>query len=169
MLSRRLSSAAALLSVLLLGILCGCTAAPTADPGTASLGAVPIPTAPAVDPMPTATIGKPQLLAMGASTLVVFDPATRGTATATGHDQRITQPATSGTASLPGTRTSATITLTVKSARGSIPPPSLTWSVAIKRAPSSLLRRSVRRARLRLRKSPHNWWFGALSQAVQPR
>ena len=120
MLSRRDFSATALLSVLLLGTLCGCSAAPTAQSVTASLGAVPIPTAPAVDPMPTATIGKPQLLAMGASTLVILDPATRGIATATGPDQRITQPAASGTASLPGATTSATITLAVKSASGSI-------------------------------------------------
>ncbi|MBC7559989.1 MAG: hypothetical protein H7270_11690 [Dermatophilaceae bacterium] len=75
--------------------------------------------------MPTATIGKPQLLAMGAPTLVVFDAATRGTATVTGPDQTITQPAASASASASASRarasTAATITLTVGSASGSIP------------------------------------------------
>ena len=121
MLSRWDSSAAALLSVLLLGMLCGCTAAPTAESVTASLGAVPIPTAPAVDPMPTATVEKPQLLAMGASTFVVFGPATRGTATATGPDQTITQPAASTSSSHGGATTLGTITLAVTSEGGSIP------------------------------------------------
>jgi hypothetical protein len=116
-------SAALVASILLIGMLSGCTAAPTAESVKASLGAVPIPTAPAVDPMPTATIGKPQLLAMGAPTLVVFDAATRGTATATGPDQTITQPAASASTSTSTARasTAATITLTVKSASGSIP------------------------------------------------
>jgi hypothetical protein len=116
-------SAALVASILLVGMLSGCTAAPTAESVKASLGAVPIPTAPAVDPMPTATIGKPQLLAMGAPTLVVFDAATRGTATATGPDQTITQPAASASTSTSTARasTAATITLTVKSASGSIP------------------------------------------------
>ena len=112
-------SAALVASILLVGMLSGCTSAPTAESVKASLGAVPIPTAPAVDPMPTATIGKPQLLAMGAPTLVVFDAATRGTATATGPDQTITQPAAS--ASRARASTAATITLTVASASGSIP------------------------------------------------
>jgi hypothetical protein len=106
-------------SILLVGMLSGCTAAPTAESVKASLGAVPIPTAPAVDPMPTATIGKPQLLAMGAPTLVVFNAATRGTATATGPDQTVTQPAAS--ASRVRVSTAAAITLTVESASGSIP------------------------------------------------
>jgi hypothetical protein len=106
-------------SILLVGMLSGCTAARTAESVKASLGAVPIPTAPAVDPMPTATIGKPQLLAMGAPTLVVFNAATRGTATATGPDQTVTQPAAS--ASRVRVSTAATITLTVESASGSIP------------------------------------------------
>jgi hypothetical protein len=112
-------SAALVASILLVGMLSGCTAAPTAESVKASLGAVPIPTAPAVDPMPTATIGKPQLLAMGAPTLVVFNAATRGTATATGPDQTVTQPAAS--ASRVRVSTAATITLTVESASGSIP------------------------------------------------
>ena len=117
--------AALVASILLIGMLSGCTAAPTAESVKASLGAVPIPTAPAVDPMPTATIGKPQLLAMGAPTLVVFDAATRGTVTATGPDQTITQPAASASTSTATATarasTAATITLTVKSASGSIP------------------------------------------------
>jgi hypothetical protein len=116
---RRAGLAALGSSLLLLGALCGCSSAPTAESVTASLGAVPIPTAPAVDPVPTATIGKPQVLAMGAPTLVVFDSATRATATATGPDQTITQPAASSTAAR--ATTAATITLTVKSERGSIP------------------------------------------------
>ena len=114
-------SAALVASILLVGTLSGCTAAPTAESVKASLGAVPIPTAPAVDPMPTATIGKPQLLAMGAPTFVVFDAATRGTATVTGPDQTITQPAASASASRARASTAATITLTVESASGSIP------------------------------------------------
>ena len=121
MLCPRGTSAAVLSSVLLLGMLCGCTAASTAESVTASLGAVPIPTAPAVDPVPTASIGKPQLLAMGAPTVVVFDPATRGTAIATGPDQTITQPAASVSSSQAGATTLATITLAVTSERGSIP------------------------------------------------
>ena len=114
-------SAALVASILLVGTLSGCTAARTAESVKASLGAVPIPTAPAVDPMPTATIGKPQLLAMGAPTFVVFDAATRGTATVTGPDQTITQPAASASASRARASTAATITLTVESASGSIP------------------------------------------------
>ncbi|MHC5795386.1 hypothetical protein ACVXZ4_04435 [Lacisediminihabitans sp. FW035] len=121
MASRRVGLAALGTSLLLLGALCGCSSAPTAESVTASLGAVPIPTAPAVDPVPTATIGKPQVLAMGAPTLVVIDSATRGTATATGPDQTITQPAASVATSPARATTAATITLTVKSARGSIP------------------------------------------------
>jgi len=110
-------------SVLLLGMLCGCTAskAPTAESVTSSLGAVPIPTAPAADPVPTATPGTPQVLAIGAPTVVVFDASTRGTVTASGPDQTITQPAASVTSSFARATTAATITLTVKSARGSIP------------------------------------------------
>lgn len=115
------ASAALTASTLLIGILSGCTVAPTAESVTASLGSVPIPTAPAVDPLPTATPGKPQLLAMGAPTLVVFDSATRGTATATGPDQTVTQPTARATGSGIGATTAATITLTVKSAAGSIP------------------------------------------------
>ncbi len=114
-------SAALVASVLLVGMLFGCTAAPSAESVKASLGAVPIPTAPAVDPLPTAAIGKPQVLAMGAPTLVVFDAATHGTATATGPDQTITQPTPSATASRARATTAATITLTVESASGSIP------------------------------------------------
>ena len=58
---------------------------------------------------------------MGAPTLVVFDSATRGTATATGPDQTVTQPTARATGSGIGATTAATITLTVKSAAGSIP------------------------------------------------
>ena len=112
---------ALLASAVLVGMLFGCTTAPTAESVKASLGVVPIPTAPAVDPMPTATIGKPQLLAMGAPTMVVLDAATRGTATATGPDQTITQPAASATTSRARARTAATITLRVESTSGSIP------------------------------------------------
>jgi hypothetical protein len=107
-------------SALLVGMLSGCTTAPTAAAVTDSLGAVPIPTAPAVDPVPTATIGKPQVLAMGAPTLVVLDASTRGTATATGPDQTITQPGTSTLVGGVAISTAATITLTVTSASGSI-------------------------------------------------
>lgn len=114
-------SAALVASVLLVGMFSGCTAAPTAQSVKTSLGAVPIPTVPAVDPIPTATIGKPQLLAMGAPTLVVFDASTRGTATATGPDQTITQPPASPSVSRSRASTAATITLAVKSASGSIP------------------------------------------------
>ena len=113
-------SVALVSSVLLVGMLFGCTTAPTAESVKTSLGAVPIPTAPAVDPMPTATIGKPQLLAMGAPTMVVLDVATRGTATATGPDQTITQPAASATTSRARARTAATITLRVESTSGPI-------------------------------------------------
>lgn len=113
-------SGAVLASAALIGMLCGCTAGPAAESVTTSLGAVPIPTAPAMDPMPTATIGKPQLLAMGAPTVVVLDAGTRGTATATGPDQTINQPASSAIIAGVAISTAATITLTVESASGSI-------------------------------------------------
>ncbi len=110
-------------SVLLLGLSAACTSSPAAPSPEAqssavvqSLGAVPIPSAAKADPTPTATPQAPQLLAMGAATLAVLDPATSATVTATGPDQVVAF--TPGGA--PATTTTATITLTAATTNGTL-------------------------------------------------
>ena len=120
---RRRFLAATTVCVVAASLLAGCTSTPdpasgsTADDVTASLGAVPIPTAPPLDPVPTATLGTPQLLAMGAQTIVILEAGTDGEATATGPRQTDAL----ATPSDPTARsTDATITLSVKASHGSI-------------------------------------------------
>ena len=115
--------AALVVSVLCLGLSAACTSSPaTPSPDeqaaavVASLGAVPIPSAPAADPTPTATPDKPQLLAMGAATLAVLDATTRTTVTASGPDQLVTI----GPGGAPVTTTPATITLTAATTNGAV-------------------------------------------------
>ncbi len=93
------------------------TAPPSPDAATvvSSLGAVPIPSAPATDPLPTASGTRPQLLAMGRPVVAVLD-ATEATVTATGPEQTITTPTSSG----PARSTPATITMTLAATRGTL-------------------------------------------------
>lgn len=114
---------ALVLSALCLGLSAACTSSPAAlsqDAQAAavvdSLGAVPIPTAPATDPTPTATPAAPQLLAMGAPTLAVLDARTRATVTASGPDQVVT----TGPGGTPATTTPAVITVTAATSSGSV-------------------------------------------------
>lgn len=110
----------------LLAVLAGCTSGASAgsaatEPTDASgvvrqLGQVPIPTAPATEPTPSASPGHPQLLAMGAPVHVTLGDAA-GTVNALGPD--VVRPTTSGkppqnatgTISITATVTTGTITL----------------------------------------------------------
>lgn len=115
--------AALILATACLGLSTACTStlvAPSQDAQAAavvnSLGAVPIPTAPATEPTPTAAPGAPQLLAMGVPVLAVLDPKTRTTVTARGPDQVVT----TGPRGTPAKTTAAVITLTAVTSSGSV-------------------------------------------------
>lgn len=110
-------------ALLCVGLSAACTSAPAAPSPDSlasavvdSLGAVPIPSAAATDPTPTATPEAPQLLAMGAATLAVLDPGTSAAVTATGPDQVVA--VVPGGA--PAASTPATITLTASTASGAV-------------------------------------------------
>lgn len=103
----------------------GCTAAastpspapaPAPSDVVASLGAVPIPSAPRLDPVPTASAGHAQVLAMGAPVRAVLGGGAAATVTATGPVQA-TDGSPTGSAGPPGS-TRATITLSVAAVRG---------------------------------------------------
>ncbi len=82
-----------------------------------SLGAVPIPTAPAADPTPTASVGHPQLLAIGAPVNVTLPGGVTAVVTALGPDQLITDPPASGK---PPQSTIGIISITAVVSRGSV-------------------------------------------------
>jgi len=83
----------------------------------ASLGAMPIPSAAATDPTPTAQPGHPQLLAMGAPVTAHLADGTTALVTALGPDQVSTAPASGGK---PPQSTIGVITITAKVTHGSI-------------------------------------------------
>jgi len=92
-----------------------------ADGGAAavisSLGAVPIPFAPAADPTPTASPAHPQLLAIGAPLTAVLSGGITALVVASGPDQLGTAQAT---ASAPPQSTLGIITITAHVIRGSL-------------------------------------------------
>lgn len=94
---------------------------PDSDGGAAavisSLGAVPIPTAPAADPTPTATSGHPQLLAIGAPVTAKLPGGVDALVTALGPDQLSTAPLSGGR---PPQSTIGVITITAHATRGTI-------------------------------------------------
>ena len=98
-------------------------AAAAADPNAAasavisSLGAVPIPTAPAADSTPTATPGHPQLLAIGAPVAAQLPGGVTAVVTALGPDQINVAPATGGK---PSETTIGVITITALVTHGSL-------------------------------------------------
>jgi len=83
----------------------------------ASLGAVPIPSAPATDPTPTAEPGHPQLLAIGAPLTAHLAGGTTALVRALGPDQVSSAPASGGK---PPLSTIGVITITAKVTHGSI-------------------------------------------------
>lgn len=100
----------ACVAALVLASTSGCTAhhdgtGPDPAAVVSSLGSVPVPTSPGVQPTPTASAGRVQLLAMGASVAVVLGGGTTATATASGPEQAITSPTstTAGAESTPAT------------------------------------------------------------------
>lgn len=83
----------------------------------ASLGAVPIPSAPATDPTPTAQPGHPQLLAIGAPVTAHLAGGATALVTALGPDQLSTAAAGGGK---PPKSTIGVVTITAKVTHGSI-------------------------------------------------
>lgn len=113
---------AALVGIAVLGggVLTGCSSTPhdpTPDEVTSSLGAVPIPSAPKVDPTPTASPGRPQVLAMGAPTIARLPDGATALIAAVGPDQEITQPTST---SAGDEQTPATITVDVTGQTGTV-------------------------------------------------
>jgi hypothetical protein len=109
-------------ATLLLGALTGCSSTPPAAAGTSEadqtihdLGRVPIPSAPATAPTPTASPDHPQLLAIGARVHADLPGGTSAVVTALG--PQVTVPITNGK---PPDHADGTITITATDTTGTL-------------------------------------------------
>lgn len=90
-------------------------AEPTSAQVVSSFGAVPVPTAPAAEPVVVASVGHGQLVAMGAPVTVRLPDGSTATVTATGPRQSSTAPQVDPRATITGT-----ISLQVQATRGTV-------------------------------------------------